>query len=88
MSCNGGKIITSGYVGYPAPKAETILFIPTTILVVSSRSSLRQKMPRSSYMDEQKEMLSTTQMHTSSILIYEEVHFDSYISFSSSFNNI
>ena len=45
-------------------------------------------MPRSSYMDEQKEMLSTTQMHTSSILIYEEVHSDSYISFSSSLNNI
>lgn len=45
-------------------------------------------MQRSSYMDEQKEMLSTTQMHTSSILIYEEDHFDRYISFSSSFNNI
>ena len=45
-------------------------------------------MPRSTYMDEQKEMLSTTRMHTFSILIYEEVHFDSYISFSSSFNNI
>jgi hypothetical protein len=39
-------------------------------------------------MDEQKEMLSATQMHTSSILIYEEVHFDSHISFSSSFDNI
>jgi hypothetical protein len=59
-----------------------------TILVISSRSLLRQKMQRSSYMDEQKEMSSTIQMHSSSILIHEEDHFDSYISFSSSFNNI
>jgi hypothetical protein len=59
-----------------------------TILVISSRSLLRQKMQRSSYMDEQKEMSSTIQMHSSSILIYEEDHFDSYLSFSSSINNI
>jgi hypothetical protein len=52
-----------------SPKTEIVLFIPMTILVVLSRSSLR-----SNNMDEQKEMLSTTQMRSSSILIYEVVN--------------
>lgn len=69
------RYLPCGYIH--SPKAEVVLFIPMTNLVVSSRSLLRQKMPRSSHMDQQKEMLSTTQMHSSSILIYEEVHFDS-----------
>jgi hypothetical protein len=45
-------------------------------------------MPRSSHMDEQKEMLSTSQMHIPSILVYEEVHIDWYFSFSYGINNI
>ncbi len=40
------------------------------------------KIPPTSEVDSGKEMLSTTQMHTSSTLIYEKAHFDKSISFS------